>query len=337
MPGPRHRPPVSFIAWSSVAGRSQEVAEALGGDWKCFFDFGFVDARLIPLRYLASAIRTCLYLAIRRPRAVIASNPPIFPGLIAYLYGRLSGAPVVLDSHPSAFGFYESKKMVTLTMPIHRFLIPRVRGTIVTNDELVRAVEEQGGEATIVHEAPPVWEVAAPRPLAGRPVVLYVGIFADDEPAEAVAAAARELPEVDFWMTGDRRRCPPELAASAPANLRLTGFLGPAAFRDAIERADVMMTLTERPEAVNRAANEAVWAQRPLIVSDWPTLAEFFPRAVRVSNSPDSIAAGVSEALARHEELRAAAAPALEEQRRRWESQLASLREYVDVGASVPS
>jgi hypothetical protein len=333
MAGPSARPSVSFIAWSSVAGRSQEIAGALGGDSKCFYDFGFVDKRLIPLRYLASALRTVLFLARRRPRAVIASNPPVFPGLIAYLYGRLSGAPVVLDSHPAAFGFYESKKMVQLTMPIHRYLVPRVRATIVTGGELVDRVRAEGGTAAVVHEAPPPWQVAPPQPLGTPPVVLYVGIFADDEPAAAVAEAARAVPEVEFWMTGDVRKCPPALLATKPENLRLTGFLGPDEYREAIERADVVMALTERPEAVNRAANEAVFATRPLILSDWPTLAEYFPHAIRVSNSAAEIARGVREAITRHEQLRAVTADALVEQERRWASQLGRLEELVGLAA----
>jgi glycosyltransferase involved in cell wall biosynthesis len=325
------RPSVAFIAWSSVSGRSLEIARALGGEARCFYDFGFVRRRLVPLRYAASALRTVAYLLLRRPRAVIATNPPVFPALIAYLYGRLRGAPVVLDSHPTSFGFYADKRFVTL-MPLHRFLMSRVRGTIVTVEELAEEVRRQGGRAALVHEAPPLWSVPPAEPLGERPpVVLFVGIFASDEPVELLVEAARRLPEIEVRVTGDVRKCPPELLADTPENVHFVGFLDPQAYRDAIAAANVVMTLTTRPESVDRGANEAVFARRPLIVSDWPAARRYFPYAVHVPNTADGIAAGLREAVGRYEQLRQKADLALAEQQGRWEAQLDELRELIAV------
>lgn len=320
------RPPVSFIAWSSVAGRSEEIAQALGGEAKCFYSFGFVTARLVPVRYAASALQTILYLLIRRPRAVIASNPPIFPGLIAYLYSLLSGAPVVLDSHPSAFGFYKNKRMVTLTMPLHRFLMSRVAGQIVTVDELVDAVSREGGRAEICHEAPPLWSVAPPQPLRRPTKILFIGIFADDEPTETVVEAAKALPDMELLVTGDLRKCPPGLTEGAPPNVHFVGFLKEDAYRDAIAGAHLLMTLTNRPEAVNRAANEAVFARRPLIVSDWPASKRYFPHAIHVPNTVEGVVTGITDAVHQYDSLSNLADRALTEQTSRWEQQLDALR-----------
>lgn len=323
------RPRVSFIAWSGVAERSREIAAALGGESRCFYDFGSADRRLTPLRYAVSAIRTVLYLLARRPRAVIASNPPVFPGLIAYAYGLLSGAPVVLDSHPAAFGLYESKRFIRLMMPLHRFLIPRVRGSIVTVDALVDRVRELGGDAAIVHEAPPLWSSSPAPPLRERPRVLFVCSFNVDEPVDLVAEAARRLPGVDVLVTGELRRCPPRLLEDPAPNLRFVGFLDQPAYRAALADADLVLSLTSRPEAVNRVANEAVFARRPLVVSEWPALARYFPYAVRAPGSVDGVVAGIEEALRRHDELRELADAALEAQRQRWDEQLRALGELI--------
>jgi len=327
----RARPPVSFIAWSKVSERSTEIAEALGGESKCFYDFRFVDPERTPLRYAVSAVQTVLYLLTRRPRAVIASNPPVIPGLIAYLYGRLTGAPIVLDSHPAAFGFYESKKFIKLLMPLHHFLIPRVQGSIVSVEDLVERVQQREGRAAIVHEAPSLWASSPPPSLQGRPTVLLVCNFNVDEPVELVFEAAQQLPDVDIVVTGDLRKCPPQLLEHPASNLRFVGFLDQSAYRDALVDANVVMTLTNRPEAVNRVANEAVFARRPLIVSDWPALERYFPYAVRVSNSIDGVVAGVSEALQRHDQLRLQVDQALEVQEERWNAQLRDLRELVGL------
>jgi glycosyltransferase involved in cell wall biosynthesis len=311
------------------------MAAALGGEARCFYDFGFVSKPLIPLRYAASAVRTAIYLLRRRPRAVIVSNPPVFPAAIAWLYCRLAGAPLILDSHPSAFGFYETKKLVRLTMPLHRFLIRQARASIVTVDALTEMVRAEGGRAEIVHEAPPLWETSPAPPLGERPSLLFVGIFADDEPVELIAAAAKRLPEVDFRMTGDLRKAPPEILADKPANLELVGFLDAGDYRAAVDASNLIVTLTTRPEAVNRAANEAVFARRPLIVSDWPAMRSYFPHAVAVANTVEAVVAGVEDALARYDELVAAGEDAAREQQQRWDGQLGVLREL--CGESEPA
>jgi glycosyltransferase involved in cell wall biosynthesis len=325
----RDRPPASFIAWSSVSGRSVEIAAALGGEARCFYDFGFVSAALIPLRYAASTLRTVLYLVLRRPRAVIVTNPPVFPALIAWLYGLVARAPIVLDSHPSGFGLHAGKRMVNLMLPLHRFLIPRARGVIVTVDELADEVRRHGGQPVIVHEAPPLWTAPPPPPLGARPTILFVGIFARDEPVDLVVEAARRLPSVDVLVTGDLRKCPPELRERPAPNLRFVGFLDPAAYRAALAGADVVMTLTTSAESVDRGANEAVFARRPLIVSDWPAARRYFPFAVHVPNTLDGVVEGIERAVREHDTLREQTEPALAAQTERWHRQLDDLRTLV--------
>ncbi len=276
-----------------------------------------------------SAFRTVVYLLACKPRAVIASNPPIFPGLLAFAYGWAFRVPVILDSHPASFGIYDTKKFVAAMMPVHRFLLPRVTATIVTIDELVQEVNRQGGRAEIVHEAPPLWEVDPVKDLGERPQILFVGIFADDEPTELVIEAARRLPGIDIAVTGDLRKCPRDLLRSSPANVRFTGFLGPEEYRGAIERANFVMTLSRTSEGVSRAANEAVFARRPLITSDWPATQQYFSKAVHVSNTVQGIVDGIGDALQRYDELRIAAEEARTMQERRWEQQLEVLRELI--------
>jgi len=326
----RSRPNVLVLAWTPIGGRPPELAAAFGGTSRCFYDLGG-SAKLTPLRYLVSALRTVAVLLALRPRAVIASAPPVFPGAIAWLYGRLTGAVVVLDTHPQALGV-DPTRAIALFMGLQRWLVPRVAACLVAVDELAERVTAWGGRAIVLHEAPPLWEVAPAGPISGRPRVLFIGIFAPDEPFDAVVDAAALVPEADVHVTGDHRRCPPELARRAPANVTFTGFLGPEDFRDALQAADIVMTLTTRETAVNRAAYEAVAAQRPLIISDRPVGRELFVEAIPVDNEPEAIAAGVREAVARHGELVALAPRALRRQRERWRAQEAALAAVLSEG-----
>jgi len=327
---PAHAAPVvSFISWSEDDGRALEVAAALGGEARIFYDLRIVRRPLVPIRYLLSATRTIAYLVRRRPGGVIVTNPPIFPGLIGLAYASVTGAALVLDSHPSAFG---AAPLASRLIGVHAWLSRRAVTTLVTVEELAGVVRGWGGSADIVHEAPPPWSVRPLSHLEGRPRVLYIGRFSGDEPTQEVIDAARALPEVDVCITGDLRKCPPGARATAPPNVIFTGFLRGEQYRRALEDADIVLVLTRHEQAVNRAAYEGVYAGRPLIVSARTAMIRLFPYAIAVGDDAASIAEGIRGAVDRHAELVAAAPSALALQSERWRRQLAHLHRYVGDG-----
>ena len=320
------RPKVSFIAWSDDSGRAREVARALEGEARTFYELRIVRKPLVPLRYLLSAINTCIYLLSRRPRAVIVTNPPIFPGLIALLYCIATKAPLLLDSHPSAFG---EAPMAKQFAGVHVWLARRAATTMVTVPELAEIVTSWGGRANIIHEAPPAHPAVPASPLSGRPRILYVGRFASDEPTAEVVKAARLVAEADVLITGDVRKCPASLRKSTPANVIFTGFLRGHDYNRALEQADAIMVLTRHPLAVNRGAYQAVYFERPLIISNLPAMTPLFPYAISVSNDSVSIARGIQSAIERHPDLVSACPHARALQEQRWQQQLDRLRELM--------
>lgn len=320
------RPKVAFIAWAEDSGRAHEVARALGGEARAFYQLRIVWKPLVPLRYLMNAINTCGYLVSRRPRAVIVTNPPIFPGLIALLYCTVAKAPLLLDSHPSAFGDAPMAKQVA---GVHAWLTRHAATTMVTVPELAETVTAWGGRADIIHEAPPARHAAPARPLSGRPRIVYIGRFAPDEPTAEVVEAARLVPEADVLITGDVRKCPASLVESAPANVIFTGFLEGDDYDRALEQADVIMVLTRHPLAVNRGACEAVYFERPLIISDLPAMTPLFPYAVSVPNDSAGIAGGIQSSIEHHPDLVSACPQARALQEQRWQQQFDRLRELV--------
>ena len=193
------RPRVSFVAWAEDTGRAHEVARALGGEACTLYRLRIVWKPLVPLRYLLNAISTCGYLLSRRPRAVIVTNPPIFPALIALFYCTVTKAPLLLDSHPSAFGAAPMAKQVA---GVHTWLTRRATTTMVTVPELAEIVTAWGGRADIVHEAAPAHRATPARPLSGPARIVYIGRFAGDEPTAEVIEAARLVPEAHVLITG---------------------------------------------------------------------------------------------------------------------------------------
>jgi glycosyltransferase involved in cell wall biosynthesis len=317
---------VSFIAWTSIGGRSEEIAAALGGEAACFYDrdrrFGKLS---VLVRYARSAVQTIRYLRRRRPRAVIATNPPLVPALIAWRYARSSGARLALDSHPGGFGL-QGDRVSAVLQPLHMWLARRATTTLVTDRLLAERVRGWGGTADILHEAPIEWRGEPRIGLHERPRVLFVCVFQRDEPVAEVLEGARLVPELDVHVTGDVDRCPPVLRAAAPPNVRFTGFLSGERYERAVLDADVVLALTTEPSSVVRAGYEAVYARRPLAVSDWPASRELFPHAVHVPGDAHGIAAGLRDAVRDHERLVALTPAALALQRARWHEQLTALR-----------
>lgn len=325
---PTVRPPVAFIAWSSRGERGREIAATLGGESRAYAWPAAGGPAGAAARYVVSAARTLTYCARRRPGALIVTSPPVFAPLAAYAYSRATKTPLVLDSHPAAFGAKDDLRW-RLLLPLQRWLSRRAALSLVTVDELADRVRDWGGEATPLHEAPPMWSVGPAQPIGPRPCVLAVTVFAGDEPIAELLDAARLVPGMDVLVTGDPDRCPPALRDGAPENVTFTGYLAGDAYRDAVQRADVMLVLTTAATSVVRGGYEAVYARRPLVVSDSPALRDAFPLAVHVGNDAFAIAAGLVAATDHHAELLDTADAALERQRQRWDGQLAQLRAAV--------
>lgn len=323
------RPPVLHVTWQRHAGRAEEISAALGGRAL------HVHPRALPgragtlVRYAQSLVLTAAGLARLRPRATIVTNPPVFPAVVVAAYAALTRTPFLLDSHTSSFGV-KGNTVARRLLGVHRWLARRSNGVMVTTQSWVREVESWGARGLVVHEAPPPWTVS-PQPPGGPQRVLFVGVFADDEPVEAVVAAAALLPGVQVAVTGDLAKCPAGLVAAAPPNVEFVGFLDQSGYRAEVERADVLLALTTEPTSIMRAGYEAVYARRRLVVSDWPALREVFPHAWFTSHDPQALAAALRDALSEP-----AAAQrldrALAEQASRWRGQLETLR-----GALAPS
>jgi len=317
---------MSFIAWVPEGSRAGAISSALGGEWRTFYDLRIHRNVLVPMRYLLSSLRTLSYLVRRRPRAVIVQTPPVPAAALVLAWARLARVPVVLDTHPASFAI-DGRALHRSMLPLLARLVPRAAACIVTTPELGREISRWKGTPLVLHEAPMVWsERIQPRSCSGARRLLFISTFVPDEPLTEVLEAARRLPEITVQITGDLRRLAPEAQRSAPANVQWTGYLVGDEYISALAGADVLMTLTDRRESVQRSAHEAVDALRPLVLSQWPHIRELFPYAVLVENDPASIVHGIEDAFRRCDELSALAPRARAVQHARWSEQLGQLR-----------
>ncbi len=233
---------VIFVAWTGRPARTHEIAQALGAEAKILPGHRTIKP-LVPFRYLFQAFQTLFFLIRRRPDVVLVQNPPVVAAAVVCFYGRFSRCRVILDSHPGGFGAQGDRVSARLQW-MHRWAVRHSSGVMVTTRDWVQLVNAWGGRGIVVHEPPPRFDVDAPTERPGRGRVLYVTVFAPDEPLIEVLEAARSLPDVEFVVTGDQRRCPSKIREQAPENVVFVGYLRGDDYVRALADADMVLALT---------------------------------------------------------------------------------------------
>jgi glycosyltransferase involved in cell wall biosynthesis len=173
---------------------------------------------------------------------------------------------------------------------LQRALCRRAAATLVTNEHVGGLVRSAGGDAVLVPDVPVLFPRSRRLPRAAVFTVVVVCSFDVDEPLDAVIAAARNVPDVKFFVTGDSAFLPSSIKAGLPPNMTLTGFLTLDDYGTMIGSADAVMDLTTHDHTMLRGAYEAIYQGVPVIVSDWPVLRDAFPfGAVHVDNTAGGI------------------------------------------------
>lgn len=328
------------IAWAPYSRRSEMFARELGGPLHCIHHLRFQSPPHAPVKYLMQALTTLRRLFADRPRAVHVQNPPFVCALTVALYCWLTRSRYVVEHHSAAFGH-----IWDWARPFQKLVVRRAVINIVTDEHWGDVVRSWGGRHTparalVMHDAFLDLPEGAPFSVAPGPTIAFAGTFADDEPLEAVLDAARLVPDVNFYVTGDTAKAPPAVVAHASPNVTFTGFLDVnGAYLGLLRAVDAVMVLTTRDHTLQLAGCEAIAVGTPLITSDWPYLRELFSTAaVYVAPTAESIRDGVVEAMARLPELRHEALEVRRRQRARWQSQLAQLRALVEtaIGPTQP-
>lgn len=312
------------IAWAPYSRMSDTFARELGGKLYCVHYLRFQSPPHAPLKYLLQAVTTVRILASERPRAIHVQTPPFVCALVVYLYCTLFGGRYVLHYHSAAFG-----RIWDWALPVQRFLARHAVTNIVTNQHWAGIVRSWGAHALIMIDPFLDLPDGAPFRRDENFSVAFVNIFADDEPVEAVVDAARMLPDVHLYITGDTSRRPAEFIAAAPANVTFTGFLDPMEEYPGLLRAvDAVMVLTTRNYTLQLGGCEAVAVGKPLITSDWPYLREVFAKGtIFVSSTAESIRDGIRDMQATYDQRTSEIVALRGDSRQDWNKSLGQLRE----------
>lgn len=281
-----------FLVWAFPHGshRSELMAHTLGMELEHVYFIrrkGLISAAL---KYPVQTLKTPLVLWKHRPRLVMVQNPPIFGALIVYLWGLISGTKFIIDSHTDAL----LASWWQWTLPLHRFLSRRAITTLVTNEHLYNIVAEWPARAFILVDPPVTYPHRTDFPVDETVFnVAVVSTASYDEPIDQVLIAARRLPTIQFYITGNFDRDTPHhrgIKEQAPANVQFTGYIPDEQFYGLLAAAQVVMSLTTEDHTIQSGASEALWLGKPVITSDWPVLRTYFSQgAILVDNTAEAI------------------------------------------------
>ena len=296
---------IVYLKWRTRRNRANALSALLGAELIAMPWSTRRNKWNLPFRLPPQIARTLRVLLRRRPRIVICENTHPYGTLSGMIYCRLTGAHYALDCHNSTFQDPLWNRRVMLKLM--RWLMSNAAAVIVHNDSIRRyAIEtlKMRGNFRVVRSPIPDYDVPAPADLAS-PSVLAICSYSKFEPVRPILNAARLTPEVYYYLTGDQTRAKPEVIGLAGPNVTFTGYVPNERFDQLLGGADVVMCLDRRDNLLQLAQHQAIGAHRPIVTTDIPTARGYLTQgAVFVQNTPESIAAGVREAIHRRDELR---------------------------------
>jgi len=333
-----------FIVWYNYSRRAQTLADELQAQVSFQYENGLKGYWLTPLRYLVQSWNTWRLLERERPEAVIVQAPPIFAPLIVAAWCELRSrrgpthrVSYSIDCHTGTF----FSPWWRWALPFLRLLSRRAAVTLVTNEAALGILQSWKARGLfLVHRIPTLSPSTGTIGSEGEARVAVICSFNEDEPIAEIFASARLLPHTTFYVTGDTKRAGARLLVQKPENVILTGFLRGSAYSSLLKNVHGAVVLTNEPHALNCGAYEAVAAEKPAVISDWPDLRHCFTRGfIYVTNTPEAIATGIKKMLNEQEiliaEIIAMRSELTDRRRATFEEFTALLEGEVEVGLAV--
>ncbi len=318
------------LAWAPSETRTANYARQLNSP--AFFVHYLLYKRpwIAPLKYILQTLKTFQILFSERPRVIYVLNPPIFAPLCVLIYCKLAGAQFVMDTHPPSL----YSKRWSWSVPIQRFVSRFALMNVTDQDRFKELFESWGSRALVLENPPkqPQFTAKIDEAHADRFKVAVINTFAVDEPLDIILEAAARLPQVHFYITGDKGLAKPGVIENAPKNVTFTGFLRGDDYWNLIYNARAVMVLTTYPYSLLGGAQDAVALQVPLILSDQPVLREYFTEGtIFIENTTEGVYRGVQDAIAREPQLRAEVVDLRRMHTEKWERSFAALTALIET------
>lgn len=170
----------------------------------------------------------------------------------------------------------------SLLCRVSAFTLKKAELTLITNSDLENFFVRHGGEAFVLPD--PLPELGDKARVRAKPQdsifsLLVSASWAVDEPITAIVAAAVELPDIRFYISGKPVGSRHRLPARTPSNIVFTGFLSEEDFYSLMSRVDAVVSITTRYGAVVCGGHEAIALGKPFITGNNNALKRHFRSA----------------------------------------------------------
>lgn len=275
-------------------------------------------------------ISPALLMAARRELArtdVLHLHAPLVPAVALSWMARRRGLPILTNFHcdlnlPPGTA---NRAMEAVARFSQNFALDRSDVIVNSTEDYARATPPLSRRLDrFVEIAPPVPPLA-PSPVAaadlrarwnvrGRPVILFVGRFAEEKGLSVLVASLsgirRRFPDAVLLLAGENRDIPGEtvgrrlasLLANPASGVIATGHVADADMAALFELADVLaLPSTNATESFGMIQVEAMKAGLPVVASDLPGVREPVRRTamgeIARTNDPESLAAALLRVL----------------------------------------
>lgn len=271
---------------------------------------------------------TLVVILKKKPKLVFVMNQPIFLPMILYFLSLVSRGQYVIDTYSGLF----LKKQWKWSLPLMKYVYRRALLSIVTNKHHRGLIESWGTKAEIIGVCLLNEEPAEPFERSDHQRMVYIGSFAIDEPTINVIEACRKLPDVKFYITGEKKLAPAGIRKNLPENVVLTDFLPRPKYVGLVQAMDGVVILVTNDNVMQTGAFEAMSWGVPVITSDWQVLRENFPRGTLfVNNSVEQIASAITELLRKKEHYKQEMLKLREEYKVTWEKTINRIDSFIQA------
>ncbi len=316
---------ILYIVWFTHARRAETLSRELGAKLVFIYESQMKNKWLKPLRYVVQSWKTWRLLEREHPAFVIVQTPPTFAPLAVALWCKLRGKKrtfYIIDCHPG--NFYHPHWRWALAL-LH-LLAQGALTSLLCNEEAQDTLLKWNANYIFLPDGlPDLSSTSDTVGSKGDARIAVISTFSYDEPVAEVFAAARLLPHVTFYVTGDpgpatlqsrgRHRTRDDmyyvtgdpglsmdgLLADKPENVILTGFLRGSVYNGLLHHVNGIMVLSRLRTTLSCGAFEALSLAKPTILSDLPEQRRLFSHGfIMVENTPEDIAKGIETLLNDH-------------------------------------
>ena len=246
-------------------------------------------------RYLQSSLKTLRYIRQHKFQYVIAQNPSILLALLTVSLRKWFRYKSIIDSHNS--GLFPMEGQSRFLMALSKWLQRNADITVVTNPNLKRVVESNGGKGFVLFDKVPDAPQTKAFRLEGKYNIACISTFNRDEPYQQIIDAAHLIPD-DMYIYFTGKYQAKINRGSTPPNVKLLGFVPEDEYWSLLDSADVIIDLTLRDDCLVCGAYEGIAVGKPLILSKTVAIMNYFNRGcVYVDSEKCSIASGILEAF----------------------------------------